>query len=419
MIFSANSIKSGSMLALFVFAITAWAQGSSSSYEFEETDESSREGEYSPLSPSRGAMSPASGVSRTDLSGVSSDLQAYASDGPIDEAVYLVGPGDLFQIFVESSGLEKRVTPEGNIVLNRIGTVQLEGLTLKEAKKRILDKLQTAYKRSNCFVGLSQPKVVRISVTGAVMFPGIYELPGTYRLTDAIRKAGGYSPQAQKGVVEIHTKGGVERINTKDFLLSGRIEANPYICQSCVLTAPFVDFSKPWVTVRRDSVSLFVQLDPGESAYDVIMKAYAFRTSVAFSSVAIREKDGTEFLLAPAGIASYKPKPEAVIEVATERHEVFVGGAVLLPGFQKYRPGRKVAEYISNAGLVHSSRVSKRIAVIRKNGARESVSLQSSDLMPGDVLLVKQNTEQKFLIYTPILLSMVSLALVYVQVNSL
>jgi hypothetical protein len=185
-----------------------------------------------------------------------------------------------------------------------------------------------------------------------------------------------------------------------------------------VLKVPYVDFTKPWATVRRDSVTLFVPLAPGETVHDVIMRAYAFRTPVVFSSVSVKEKNGDTVSLSPGQIANYTPRAEAIIEVATERHEVFVGGAVLLPGYQKYRPGRKVAEYVSNAGLLPSSRVSKKIPVIRKDGSRGLLSLQSADVLPGDVLLVNQNVEQKFLIYTPIFLSMVSLALVFVQVSS-
>lgn len=386
-------------------------------YDFDEaSSESASDFDYSSFSPSAlpGTLS---APGRGDLSGVSSDLQALASDAPLDENLYIVGPGDLFQIFVESNALEKRVTPEGQIILNRIGAVTLEGLTLKEAKKKLLDKLQTAYKRTNCFVALSQPRIVRIAVAGAVAYPGIYEMPGNYRMTDAIRRAGGYTGQAQKGMIEIVADGRTETIDTKEFLINGNIEANPYVCQSCVLKVPYVDFSKPWVTVRRDSVTMYVPVAEGENAYDLIMKAYSFRPNVVFSTVAITELDGSSSTLSPAELRGYKPKSEAVLEVSTERHELFVGGAVQLPGFQKYRPGRKVSEYISQAGLNHTSKVSKNITVIRKDGKKQSLPLQSTNLFPGDVLLVQQNLEQKFLIYTPILLSVVSLALVYMQVS--
>jgi hypothetical protein len=57
--------------------------------------------------------------------------------------------------------------------------------------------------------------------------------------------------------------------------------------------------------------------------------------------------------------------------------------------------------------------------VIRGDGKREALPLQDSGVRPGDVIIVGQNAEQKFLLYTPILLSIVSLALVVVQIYNL
>src|SRR5690606_3998313 len=105
---------------LLALAVSGWSQVPQApgfgGYD-PEGERAQNEQVYQSLS-TRPALSPiSSGPSRTDLSSVSSDLQALAADAPIDENLYVVGPGDLFQIFVESEGLEKRVNPEGNIVL--------------------------------------------------------------------------------------------------------------------------------------------------------------------------------------------------------------------------------------------------------------------------------------------------------------
>ena len=57
------------------------------------------------------------------LSALQSDAAYFVGDGTLADSLYRVGPGDVFQLYYETSSVEKQVTPEGVIVLNRIGVV--------------------------------------------------------------------------------------------------------------------------------------------------------------------------------------------------------------------------------------------------------------------------------------------------------
>jgi protein involved in polysaccharide export with SLBB domain len=360
------------------------------------------------------------GGNRSEMGSLSSDSRPFVGDVSMDENSYKIGPGDLFQFFVESSSFERQVNPEGNILITRIGAVHVEGLTLREAKSLLLDKLGTAYKRSNCFVNLSRPKLMRVFVTGAVQSPGVQEIPGNYRLIEAINRAGGYTPQAQKNkILIISGADTIKKVDLREFILAGNLDANPYLCQGCLVQVPFLDYTRPWVTIRHDSVTAFIQTGAGESAQEIVRKAFMFQATPMYTTILVKEKDGRNRLLLPGEEARYVPESEAVIEMVYARHEVFVGGAVQSPGFQNYRSDRKVVEYISRAGVLTTSKVPDRVLVIHRDGKRELMPIQGSDLRPGDVVLVKQNAEQKFLLYTPILLSIVSLTLVIVQLGAL
>lgn len=356
------------------------------------------------------------GVPGTSINSVHSDAVPYVADNALDDSLYIVGPGDVFQLHFEGTSLEKQVTPEGSVLLNRIGTVRLEGLTLREAKTRLLDKLAMSYKRSDCYVALSRPKVMRVFVTGAVQHPGPYEIPGNYRLTDALRVAGWYTSMAQRGDVKIVFGDSTSMVSPERFLMQGDLSANPYLRQGAVVQVPVVDYSKPWVTVRRDGEEVTIQTDSTESLSDVMFKTYSFTTPPPYSSLLVKEKDGRDTVVEVTEAPDYKPRAGAFIEVISNRQNIFVAGAVARPGLQPFIADHKVIQYISMAGLLTSSKVPRKIEVIRVDGERRSLPLQSADLQPGDVLIVKQNAEQKFLIYTPILLSFVSLSLAVITV---
>ena len=370
------------------------------------------------------------GESRTGISGfggqeypgssggsLHSDFEPYVSDYSIVDSLYIVGPGDLFQVFFESSSIEKQVTPEGNIVLSRVGVIHLEGLTLRDAKTRILGYLQTTHKRDNCYVNLSRPKTMRIFVTGAVNGAGIYQFPGNYRVSDAINAASGFSNLAQRGEIRISSAdGSVQSVILKKFLMEGDLKSNPYLKPGSAIHVPFIDYEKPWVTVYRDSLSFTIQLEPEETVLDAVIKSYSFYSPIPFAAVLIREKDGKDTLLSPGEAARYRPRPAVRIEVLPQKREVFVAGAVVNPGYQLYHSDRKVIQYVAAAGLQTSSKISKNIVVVRKDGRRELVSMNEGELYPGDMVYIDKNLEQNIFLYTPILLSVASLTLALISV---
>jgi len=344
------------------------------------------------------------------------NLNSYATDYPVVDTLYKVGPGDVFQILFDFSSMEKQVNPEGNIILNRIGVIHLEGLTLKAAEKLILDNLQTTYKRANCFVNLRQPKMVRIFVTGAVNAPGSYEVPGNYRISDALKMAKSFSVLAQRGSIQLQSGEDVQTVDLRKFLQAGDLNSNPYVTQGCIIKVPFVDYQKPWVTVARDSGSFIIQMQPGETVQDLVLNSYTGSTVEPYSSLLVQEKDGKESLLSPGDAAQYKPMSGARIEIVSSKQGIFVAGAVSKPGYLAYRSDHKVIQYISEAGLLTTSKISKKIEVIHRDGTRDDIPLQGT-LQPGDVVYVDVNTEQRFLLYTPILLSIVSLTLALLSLN--
>ncbi len=341
----------------------------------------------------------------------------YISDGVINDTTYIVGPGDVFQIFVESVVMDKQVNAEGNIIIRNLGPVSVEGLILKEAKARILQMVQKANIKSQCYVNLSRPKHILVTVTGAVKTPGIYSIQGTYRLVHLLTVAGWFSQSAQQGDIKIISRYGQERwVNIKNFFIDGDLESNPLMEQGARIHVPFLDYGKPVVSVQSDDLLRDVQLTPGESAQEIISKFFLFLNVPFIAQLIIQEQGREPEIISYRQSASYKPGPGAKIEVSLNKSLVYVGGAVRAPGFTPYHSSKTILQYISQTGLSSESKITRRIKVVRANGDKVKVPIHSTDISPGDMIMVSENMQKKFIIYTPVLLSFASLSIAIITI---
>lgn len=114
-----------------------------------------------------------------------------AYDQVVQAETYLVGPGDILQ--VQLSGvieqeLPVRISPEGTVLLPRLGELKLRGLTLAEVKQLIETEVQ-ANTNSEAFVTLLQPRTVYVEIDGNVPFPGMYAFPASMKVSTAVKLA--------------------------------------------------------------------------------------------------------------------------------------------------------------------------------------------------------------------------------------
>jgi len=112
----------------------------------------------------------------------------------VNEAEYVVGPGDMFSIIIGGQSDEQQqlmVSPEGNLVFPAAGSLKVDGMLLCDVKQRIREKLNTRYRADNIQVSLIQLRSFRVAVTGAVHSPGLFAVNGMNRVSDAILAAGG------------------------------------------------------------------------------------------------------------------------------------------------------------------------------------------------------------------------------------
>lgn len=137
---------------------------------------------------------------------------------PAYRAAIPIGPGDLVDLIVYHVPeliLKVRVDANGSVSLPLIGDMRLAGLTVRDAQRRIADKLVALdlVKEPQVSLFIEEFATQGITVYGEVNTPGIYPLMGPHTLYDAISAAGGLTPKAGRAVTVLHPgKPGAEKV---------------------------------------------------------------------------------------------------------------------------------------------------------------------------------------------------------------
>ena len=131
------------------------------------------------------------------------------------ETAYTLGGGDRIRLDIfdvpEYSG-EYQVLVDGTLNLPIVGSVEVEGLTIRQATDKISNLYARFVKRPVLTVSLLLPRPVKLSVAGEVTRPGSYTVPLTEgrtfpTVTQALQLAGGITQVANVRSVQIRRRG--------------------------------------------------------------------------------------------------------------------------------------------------------------------------------------------------------------------
>jgi polysaccharide biosynthesis/export protein len=140
----------------------------------------------------------------------------------------LIGQGDLLEVTVYGTDFNRqvRVNDAGEISLPLLGTVKVDGLSIPEGEKVVARELVQRGYFIDPQVSIFEREYASqaISVLGEVQKPGLYPLPGTRTLFDAISAAGGTTAKAGNKVTITHR---ARPDHSEDVALSYSVETSP------------------------------------------------------------------------------------------------------------------------------------------------------------------------------------------------
>ncbi len=111
-----------------------------------------------------------------------------------------IGAEDLLEITVfelPQFNVTSRVSGDGTVTMPLIGSVEVGGLTKKDAERKIAAALEMKYvNNASVSINIKEYKSKQVSILGAVKNPGAYYILSKRTLLQLLSDAGGLAPQA-------------------------------------------------------------------------------------------------------------------------------------------------------------------------------------------------------------------------------
>lgn len=129
----------------------------------------------------------------------------------LNQENYILGPGDQVQLSMfDQPDLFNSAYPvlvDGTLSLPLLGSVSVDGLTLRQASNVISAKYTRYFKRPIISVALSSPRGINVGITGEVSRPGSYPVSSDKAqlptLTEALTLAGGTTQAADLRQIQL------------------------------------------------------------------------------------------------------------------------------------------------------------------------------------------------------------------------
>ena len=319
-----------------------------------------------------------------------------ALDNILDPGEYIIGPGDEFSVFIntiDSRVFPVKVTPAGNLILPRVGTIPVHGLTLSAVIEKIENTCRSVYLDAKIDVDLVNIRNFMVLVSGAVKDPGFVKTTPMSRVTDAIARAGMVKQLAKEHeILLISAEKDTVVLNLNRFVSGGELSQNPYLDVGMHIHVEFGDLEKEGIVVRGAVTGKgYDIIEPDETLDRFMKRRLAFQEQADLDNVMVeRLEAGTakHHIIPPEEFDSFILQPKDKVEILSER-PVIVQGRVGNPGSYQFVPGFRVGQYLDLAGGVLDTGSEQNVEIIHMDGS--TVIGLNHDVQRGDVIVVPRS----------------------------
>jgi len=261
---------------------------------------------------------------------------------------YRLGPGDevIIDIWGTSQNtIRQQISPDGTINIEKIGPVNLSGMTVSEANeylKRVLGKTYSGLDAPDgtleIRLTLGNARTIQINVMGEVIQPGTYALSSFSTVFHALYRAGGVNQIGSLRNVQVTRNGKtVAKVDVYDFIMKGKTQDDIRLQEGDVIIVPayeaLVQISG---NVKRP---MKFEMKKNETLATLIGYAGGFSADAYTRSLRVVRQNGEEYEINTVKEIDYSAYPmrngdvvtaEAILNRFTNKLEV--RGAVYRPG---------------------------------------------------------------------------------------
>ena len=323
---------------------------------------------------------------------------------------YRLGPGDevIIDIWGASQNtIRQQISPDGTINIQKIGPVNLNGLTISEANdylKKTLNKIYNGLNNTNdptsdIRLTLGSIRTIQINVMGEVVQPGTYSLSSFATVFHALYRAGGVSDIGSLRNVQLVRNGkNIATIDVYQFIMKGHIQDDIRLQEGDVVIVPAYD-----VLVKIDGKvkrPMRFEMKKDENLSTLISYAGGFEADAYTRSLRVVRQNGQEYevnTVKDLDYSVYKMRngdvvtAEAILNRFTNKLEI--RGAVYRPGiYQLNGKLNTVRELVNEAQGLTGDAFLNRAVLYRQ---REDLT---TEVIPVDIKAIMDGTSQNIIL---------------------
>ncbi len=319
---------------------------------------------------------------------------------------YILGAGD--ELIIDINGYSEEhytlpITPDGYIKIAKVGNVFVSGISIEEAKKRIIDRLSKIYvglrpyggapANTTATISLGSIKTIRVSIIGDVAVPGTYSISSLSRVMNALYLSGGPTENGTfREIKVIRDKKLIAKLDLYDLLTTGNLRQNIGLQdQDIIQVGTYSSRIEIIGEVKKPAV---FEVLPNESLEKILNEYANGFTAIAYKQVLkiqrITEKESKLIDLSNDLISSFYPKAGDVITVekvlmSRIENAVTLEGAVFRPGKFSINDSPTLTKLIKRADNFREDAFLGRISIVRLRDdlTKENISVNYNDILSG------------------------------------
>ncbi len=336
---------------------------------------------------------------------------------------YILGPDD--EIIIDITGYSEAhytlpVTPDGYIKVEKVGAIPVNGLTIDEAKHRIVNRLSQIFVGLKSFngypantsatVSLGNIRTIKVSVIGEVIAPGTYSVPSLADVMVAMRLAGGPNENGTfRDIRVIRGKKLVAQVDLYDLLTTGNLRQNITLKDQDIVQ---VGYYKNRIEVSGEVKKPAIFEVHGHESLERIITDYAggFKPEAYREIMKVQRFTNKEMKMIDLNgdlLSSFFPKPGDVINVEKIlinrfENQIKLSGSVFRPGNYSVTDSPTLTKLIKRADGFTEDAFLTRIEIVRINDdlSKTSMAINYKDLLAGKVEDVVLKRQDEVMVYS-------------------